>query len=147
MGKSKDTRYFLHLLCGLLCTYGLICFFLDCLGIHSGPGPFLTLILCLGFFGIPLLLHQQWLRFPLLSAAFLSLSGLILLFDDLMQKFYLATANFALWLVPFLVSRENPGSRYVFTFAMLTLAIIGLFCYLSISVIRSPLPVLFVCQA
>lgn len=142
MNKCKDSRYYLHLLCGLLCTFGLVCYVMDLFGMYSAQGLFLTLIFCLGFFGIPSLLHQQWLRLPLLSAVFLLLSILVLFFDGVMQKFYLATADFSLWLIPFVANGGLTHSKYEFAFFLLLLTVIGLFCFFSISVIRSPFPVL-----
>lgn len=147
MSGVRDLRYFLHLLCGFLCTFGLATYFTDVFGIFSASRMFMTLLLCLGFWVIPSLLHQQWLRFPLLSATFLFLSAMMVLFDGVMQKFYVATADFILWMIPFLSQGGHTDSRYIFALLMLVLTVIGLYCYISVSVIHSPFPVLLLTAA
>jgi transglutaminase-like putative cysteine protease len=120
---------------------------MDLFGVQASPGPFLTLIFCLGFFGFFALFHLKWLRFPLLLIVFLLLSSLVLLFDGVMKKFYVATADFILWMTPFIASGEFSDSKYGFFFFLLLLAVFGLFCHISISVIRSPFPLLVLTTA
>ncbi len=147
MSKPADTRYNLRLLCGFLCTYGLLCYFMDLFGVGAAPGPFLTTFFCLGFFGMIALFHQRRLRMPLLLILFLVLSGVTLLFKNFMKKVYVATSDFILWLAPFIVDGGFSDSKYGHTFFLIALVLIGLFCHFSVSFIRSPFPLLVLTAA
>lgn len=147
MSSRTDTRYLLNLLCSFLCTYGLVCYFVDLSGVQSVPGPFATFLFCVGFFGFFAILHQQRIRLPLLLLIFLTLSGLMIFFDNVMQKFYGAAANFVIWLTFFVTNEGFDSGNYFFYLFLLLLSFIGLFCHVSISIFRSPYPMLLLTAA